>query len=89
MVTKRETLCEMGYEDLIVFENPDYDSAIIGVSDDNRVIYNYDKMIEDLMVTEGMEMVDAADFIGYNTIRSLPYAGERGPIIMYGLPDID
>ena len=28
----RDLLVEMGREELIVFENPDYDSAIIGVS---------------------------------------------------------
>lgn len=86
-MTNREILCDMGYEDAIIFENPDYDSAIIGVSDDGRVIYDYDKMLAHLMDTDGMEMLDAADFISYNTIRALPYAGECGPIIMYGLLD--
>ena len=88
-MTNREILCDLGYEDAVIFENPDYDSAIIGVSDDNRVIYDYDKMIAHLMDAEGMDEIDAADFIGYNTIRALPYAGEYGPIIMYGLPDIE
>lgn len=86
-MTNREILCDMGYEDAIIFENPDYDSAIIGVSDDGRVIYDYDKMLAHLMDTDGMEMLDAADFISYNTIRALPYVGECGPIIMYGLLD--
>ena len=31
---RRDLLNEMGLEDSIVFENPDYDSAIIGYSDD-------------------------------------------------------
>ena len=76
----------MGYRDAVIFENPDYDSAIIGVSDDNRVVYDYDKMVTHLMDVDGMEMLDAVDFIDYNTLRALPYAGEYGPIIMYGLP---
>lgn len=84
----REILADFGYEDAIIFENPDYDSAIIGISDDNRVIYDYDKMVEYLVDVEGMDAIDAADFIGYNTVRALPYAGELGPIIMYGLPEI-
>lgn len=88
-MTNREILCEMGHEDAVIFKNPDYDSAIIGVSDDNRVIYDYDKMLGHLMTVEGMDLLDAADFISYNTIRSLPYAGESGPIIMYGLFDMD
>ena len=86
-MTNREKLCELVYEDLMVFENPDYDSAIVGVSECGRVIYDYDEMIACLMKNENMDEMDAADFISYNTIRSLPYAGSSGPIVMYGLVD--
>lgn len=75
----------MGYEDVVVFENPDYDSAIVGVSSDDRVIYDYDAMVKCLMLEDDMTYEDAADFIDYNTVRSLPYAGENGPIILYRL----
>ena len=86
---KRDMLYELGYEDFVVFRDPDYDSAIIGISDDNRVIYDYDKMVVDLMVTDGMNMVDAAEFIDYNTIGSSSPAPERDPIIMYRLLDLE
>ena len=66
------------------FDNPDYDAAIIGVSTDGNVIYDYDKMIGCLM-DEGMDYDEAIDFIDYNAIRSLPYAGEGAPIVMYKL----
>ena len=37
---KRDLLNELGMEDSIVFENPDYDSAIIGFDENSgRVIY--------------------------------------------------
>lgn len=85
MKQNREILDDMGYTDSIIFTNPDYDDAIIGVSHDDRVIYDYDKMIEHLMVHEDMTDEEAADFISYNTIRSIPYAGENAPIIMFGL----
>lgn len=75
----------MGYEDSIIFENPDYDSAIVGVSDNGEVIYDFDKMVEHLMAEEDMTAEEAADFISYNSIRSLPYVGEGAPIIMYAL----
>lgn len=45
----KELLVEMGYEDAVILENPDYDSAIVGVSESGRVIYDYDKMVEWLM----------------------------------------
>jgi hypothetical protein len=88
-MTNREILCEMGHEDAVIFENPDYDSAIIGISDDNRVIYDYDKMVVDLMVTDGMNMVDAAEFIDYNTIGAYSETPELDPIVMYRLLDFD
>ena len=84
-MTKREILLDMGYEDSIIFENPDYDSAIVGVSDNGEVIYDFDKMVRRLMEEEDMTAEEAADFISYNSIRSLPYVGEGAPIIMYAL----
>lgn len=84
-MTNRETLCDMGYEDSIVFENPDYDSAIIGVTDDERVVYDYDKMIAFLEENDKMSEMDAADFISYSTMRALPYIGDGAPIIMYSI----
>lgn len=84
-MTNRELLTDFGYENIIVFENPDYDAAIIGVSSDDRVVYDYDKMIACLMDEDGMDPEEAADFISYNTIRAIPYAGQGAPIIMFGL----
>lgn len=84
-MTNRQLLCELGHEDYIIFENPDYDSAIIGVSDDNKVVYDFDQMVQHLMDNEHMTEEEATDFIYYNTIRSLPYAGEGAPIVMYRL----
>lgn len=80
----REIICDMGYEDAIVFDNPSYDEAIIGVSDDGRVVYDYDVMIKCLVINKGMTAHEAADFISYNTIRSACYI-ENGPIVMYPL----
>ena len=82
---KRETLQDLGYENLIVVENPDYDDSILGVSHDDRVVYDYDKMLECLIDKEGMDLEAAMDFISYDTIRSIPYAGENAPVVMFGI----
>ena len=42
----RKILTELGYEDTIIFTNPDYDAAIFGVSSDGRVVYDYDEMVQ-------------------------------------------
>lgn len=70
-------------EDAIVFDNMSYDGSIIGVTTDGRVVYDYNKMIEELMQDEEWSYEDAVEWIEYNTIRALPYAGPNGPIIMY------
>jgi len=72
-------------EDAIVFDNMSYDSSIVGVTTDGRVVYDYDKMVEELMSEEGWSYEDAAEWIDYNTIRSIPYTGPNGPIIMYSI----
>lgn len=86
---KREALCEMGYEDAVVFDNPEYDDAIIGVSVDGNVVYEYDAMVE-VLHQRGMTWDAAVDFLEYNTIRSIPYARADGaipPIVIHLLPD--
>ena len=81
----KETLVDEGFEDSVVLENPEYLSAVIGRTEDGRVIYSYEKMIESLMNTDGMDREEAMEFIDFNTVRALPYMGEKPPVIMYEL----
>lgn len=70
-------------EDAIVFDNHDYDNSIIGVTADGRVVYSFDKMVYEYMEDENCSVDDAIDWIEYNTIRALPYIGDKAPIIIY------
>lgn len=81
----REKLLDFGYEDVVYLVNYSYDNALIGVSSDNRAIYDYDKMVEWLIETENFSQEDAVEWIDYNTIRALSYMGAKAPIIMYPL----
>ena len=85
MTDIEQLLLDNGYEGLVYLTSPDYDDALIGVSEDNRAVYDYDLMIESLMKTQNWCYADAVDWIDYNTIRSLPYLGSSAPIIMYRL----
>ena len=78
----KEWLCDRDYEDTVVMENPDYLSAIVGISDDGRLIYDYEKMVEYLMTTDGMDYEEACEFIDFNTIGALPYMSEKRPVIL-------
>lgn len=79
-----QRIVDAGFEDVVYFVNPDYESAFIGISNDNRAVYDYNRMIE-FLTEEGMEDEDAADFIEFNTIRALPYIEKDGlaPVIVY------
>ncbi len=81
----KELLSDLSYEDTVVFENPSYLKAIIGISDEGALCYSYEKMIECLMEDDKMEYEEAMEFIDYNTIRALPYTSSVGvrPIIVY------
>ena len=84
-MTAKEKIEANGYEDVIIFENPAYDTALIGITHDNRAVYSFEKMVEDL-ASKGMPEDEAIEFIEFNTIRALPYV-ENAPIVMYELED--
>ena len=83
-----ERLLEAGYEDIKYLVNKSYDDALVGVSEDGRAIYDFDKMVQWLMDKDGMDEIEAIEWIEYNTIRALPYMGTGAPIIMYPLTDL-
>lgn len=83
----RDIIYDMGCENSVVFDNPDFDQAIIGISEDGNVVYDYDLMVEELIKNEDMTYEEAVDFISYNTIRVIPYINNPKPIVMYRLID--
>lgn len=70
--------------DAVVFNNHAYDNSIIGTTFDGRAIYEFNKMVQELMNDEGWTEEEAIEWIEYNTIRALPYGGEKTPMIVYG-----
>lgn len=78
----RKVLADMGYEDSMVFDCPDYDDAIVGVTTDDRVVYSYDLMVKQLMKEMNCSYEDAVEWIEYNTVRALDYMGDDAPIIV-------
>ena len=44
-------------EDAIVFDNMSYDGSIVGVTTDGRVVYDYDKMVEELAKGKAVEKI--------------------------------
>ena len=86
----KDFIAELGYDDVTVFDNSlgfDYADAFIGMSDEGRAVYSYDKMVEHIIEKEGWSYEEAVEWIEYNTIRALPYAGPNAPIVVYDVPE--
>lgn len=83
----KERLLDNGYEGIKYLTDFSYDTALIGVTNDNRAVYDFEKMVEWLMETQSWTNNEAIEWIEYNTMRALPYFGEDTPIIMYPLMD--
>lgn len=81
----KEWLLDQGYEESILLESPTYRNAVLGVSDDGRVIYSERIILEDMMIDEGMDLESALDHFSYNLLRSLPYMGNMAPIILHDI----
>lgn len=61
--------------------NHSYDKSIIGLTEDGRVIYSFNKMVQEFMQDEHCTEEEAIEWITVNTIPALPYMGENHPII--------
>lgn len=85
VISVENLLLDNGYEGVKYFTNFSYDTALIGVTDDNRAVYDFDLMVGWLVETQDFTQEDAIEWIEYNTIRALPYMGSDAPIIMYRL----
>lgn len=71
---------EEAMKDISVID--DYALAIVGFSEDYRLVYSYNNMVKLLMERNEMAEEDAMEFININVIPAVSYM-ERPPIILY------
>lgn len=76
----KQDLRNRGYEDVIVFENEDYEGCIVGVTTNNEAVYSKSKMVEWYMKQYHCSEEEALEWIEYNTEGSLGFEGS--PIIL-------
>ena len=73
----KEFLDNSDYDEVKFCVNPDYIEAIMGVSDEGKIIYNYDAMVRHLVAIYEKEAdcedpyTDAVEWIDYNC--NIPY----------------
>lgn len=80
---RREVIAAVSPE-AILFENPSFDHSIIGLTSAGAVVYDLEKMIDELANDDSISADEAYEFIDYNTLRSLGYATLEGiaPIVI-------
>ena len=90
----RKQIADAGYENSLFYDAPSFDASIIGVDESGKIVYDYNKMIDEYIDDEFPNLnfeyspavddavTDAMDWIDYNTIRATPYAGPLAPIII-------
>lgn len=70
-------------EGAIIFDSPDFDNSIVGITSDNQVVYDFDLMVEEFKNDNNCTEEEASDFINYDTLRSIPYLDiNRRPLVI-------
>lgn len=70
-------------EGLGVFVYPSYWQAVIGINAaDGGLIYDYDRMVDVLVMDNEMSVEDAIGWIDYNVLRTIPYIEGIKPVVI-------
>ena len=80
-----EKLLENGYEGIKYLTDFSYDDALIGVTHDDRAVYDYNLMIDWLVKEQGLTEQEAVEWIDFNTIGALPFGGSDTPLVLFRL----
>ena len=75
----KDGLVAMGFTDTILFANPGYEDAFIGVTPEGVALYDYNLMVQFLIEKEGWDEMEAVEWIDYNC----SYGGGGYPIVVY------
>ena len=73
----------------------DYDEAIVGLTDDNILVYDYDLLVSLTIRADAPDpehptdddILSAIEYVDYNIVRSIGYLGPGAPIIIYPVHD--
>lgn len=80
-----QMLLDNDLEGTSFFTGDNYATAILGYTEDGNLVYSYDSMVDWLMDNDDMDDISAREWIDYNVIRTIPYMGEKKPVIVYTL----
>ena len=69
-------------EETYLLDNHAFDKSIVGITMDYILVYDYEKMAEEFAEDENCPLEEAYEWLDFNTLRALPYFGDRAPIIL-------
>ena len=72
-------------EEVMLLDDEAFNESLVGVTHDMRAVYDYELMAKEYAEHNGIDLIEAMDHIDSNIIRSLPYLGDKAPIVMDGL----
>lgn len=64
-------------------EDYSFDTAIVGTTDDDRVVLDFDLMVDWLMVNKDITMLDAIELLQKDVLKRYRNRGTDAPIVMY------
>ena len=69
---------------ILLIDEEAFCRSLIGVTEsgEQRAVYDYSTMVAEYAEFHAISYEEAADHIGYNIIRSIPYWGEKAPVIV-------
>lgn len=75
---------EVDVSEVILIDDEAFNKSLIGttVSGYLCAVYEYNTMVSEYAEFHKISQEEAADYICYNIIRSLPYYGEKAPVIV-------
>lgn len=66
----------------IILDNPSFDNSIIGFTTQDKLVYDFELMVEEYMKDYNVERTEAIEFLSYNTVRAIPYMGPNAPVVI-------
>lgn len=75
----RDFIKEYCGDDVKLFEEPSFETAFIGITDAGKAVYDYDLMIEYLVIEDDIDIQEATDIIDQTILN---YKDIEEPIIL-------
>jgi len=76
----RQELADDFGDDLLFLEEDYFDSAIVGVTDTGRVVYDVDRLVSLFCDNNDCSYEDALEYIEFNTLGA--YVGDQTPVYL-------